>query len=326
MRKWRKRFTYLAFILLLMLFPIAIKDFRWMHLIIMAGIYVILAGGLRLIMSTGQVSFAHAAFWAIGAYASTLFVMRGGVSFWLALPLSGLVGGLVALLIGYPCLRLKGPYFFLVTMAFGEIVRLILTHSVDVFGGDAGISGIPYPDGIGIGGLQIEFSYRSISYYYLMLAGLIVTLSIYYRLERSRFGMACTGIREDDLLSESLGVNAMRFKLTAFVIACALAGMAGSFFAHYITYVSPGFFTFNESIIFLTMVVIGGMESTSGAIIGVVLINLITEFTRGFAQFEIFIYGTALIVVFRFFPGGIMELYGRFGKKLRLDLVGVGGN
>ena len=138
--------------------------------------------------------------------------------------------------------------------------------------------------------------------------------------------MACAGIREDDRLSESLGVNIMRFKLTAFVIASSFAGMAGSFFAHYMTYVSPGFFTFNESIIFLTMVVIGGMESTSGAIIGVILINLLSECTRGFAQYEIFIYGAALVVVFRFFPGGIMELYRKFRKKFRFGLVVVGSN
>lgn len=295
-----------------------------MHLIIMAGIYVILAGGLRLIISTGQVSFAHAAFWAIGAYTSTLLVTRVGLSFWFALPLSGLVGAVAAMMIGYPCLRLKGPYFFLVTMAFGEIVRLFLTHSVDFLGGDAGISGIPYPNRIEVAGFIIGFSYRSISYYYLMIAGLLPSLFIYYRLERSRFGMICTGIREDDLLSESLGVNTMRYKLIAFVVACLFASMAGSFFAHYMTYISPGFFTFNESLVLLIMVFIGGMESISGVIIGVILLNLLTEFTREFSQYEILVYGAALVVVFRFLPGGILGLYEKFSEKIRFAKVGIG--
>ena len=283
-----------------------------MHLIVMTGLYIILASGLRLIMSTGQVSFAHAAFWGIGAYTSTLLVMRLGMSFWIALPLSGLMGAIAAVLIGYPCLRLRGPYFFLVTMAFGEILRLFLTHSVDFFGGDAGISAIPSPNRIAIGGWVIEFPYRSVNYYYLMLVGLLFSFFIYYRLERSRFGMTCSGVRADDSLSESLGVNVMKYKLTAFVVASLLASMVGSFFAHYTTFISPGFFTFNESTILLIMVVIGGLESTTGAIIGVILITLLTEFTRELAKYEIIVYGAALLLVFRFSPGGILDLYRKF--------------
>lgn len=321
MRKWGRVLSYLVLICLLVLVPQFVKDPRWMHLIITVGIYVILAGGLRLIMSTGQVSFAHAAFWAIGAYTSTLLAMRLGLSFWLTLPLSGLAGAILSILIGYPCLRLKGPYFFLVTMAFSEVLRLILTHSVDFFGGDSGISGIPSPSRIAIAGLVIEFSYRSVSYYYLMLFGLLSSLYLFYRMERSRFGMTCLGIREDDSLSESLGVNVMRYKLTAFVVACLLASMAGSFFAHYVTFISPGFFSFNESVILLIMVVIGGLESTTGVIIGVILITLLSEFTRELAKYEVIVYGTALVLIFRFAPGGILDLYSKFITRLRSQRV-----
>lgn len=322
MRKWTKLLTYLALICVLVFIPQFVEDKRWLHLIIMAGIYIILAGGLRLIMSTGQVSFAHAGFWAIGAYTSALLVMRAGFSFWLALPLSGLMGAIVAVLIGYPCLRLKGPYFFVVTLAFGEVLRLLFTHWVDLFGGDSGISGIPYPDRIRIAGLVIEFSSRSVHYYYLMLSGLLSSLFLYYRLERSRFGITCSAIREDDRLSESLGIDPKRYKLIAFVVGCLIAGMGGSFFAHYMNFISPGFFTFNESNILIIMVVLGGSRSTTGTIIGVILITLLSEFTREARQYEVMIYGAVFVVVFRFIPGGILDFFQKFIRRLEFQRVG----
>jgi branched-chain amino acid transport system permease protein len=303
-----KPFAYWFLVGIMILIPLFIRDPRWIHLIITIGMYTMLAGGMRLLMGTGQVSFAHAGFWAIGAYASTLLAMRLGLSFWLTLPLSGVIGGIASILIGYPCLRLKGPYFFVITLAFGEVLRLIFTSWVDVFGGANGISGIPYPNPINIGGLAIEFSSRSIHYYYLMLLLLLPSLFIFYRLERFRFGMACSAIREYDNLAESLGVNIMRHKMIAFLLACILASLAGSFYAHYMTYISPDFFTFNESMLFLLMVVIGGSDSTTGVIIGVVLLTLISEFAREAARFEPIIYGAALVLILLFFPGGIWSL------------------
>lgn len=319
MRKWSKSLSYFALLSILVLIPVFIQDKRWLHLLIMGGTYIVLAGGLRLIMSTGQVSFAHAGFWAIGAYTSTLLVMRAGFSFWLALPLSGLMGATVALLLGYPCLRLKGPYFFLVTLVFGEILRLFFTHSVELFGGDSGISGIPCPDPIRIGGLVIEFSIRSVHYYYLMLSVLLFSLFFYYRLERSRFGMTCSAIREDDGLSESLGIDPMRYKLTAFIIGCLMASMAGSFFAHYMTFISPGFFTFYESNILIIMVILGGSRSIIGTVIGVILITLLSEFTREARTYELMIYGAVFVVVFRFVPGGILDFFPKFMRFTQIS-------
>jgi branched-chain amino acid transport system permease protein len=284
---------------------------------------MILAGGLRLIFGTGQLSFAHASFWAMGAYTSALLVMRAGFSFWLALPISGLVGAIAAVLIGFPCLRLKGPYFFIVTLAFGEIVRLFLVHSVDLFGGDSGISAIPYPDPIKLPGLVIEFSSRSVHYYYLMLSGLLSSMFIFYKLEKSRFGMSCYAILENDRLSESLGIDQIRYKMVAFVLASTLAAMAGSFLAHYVTYISPGFFTFNESNMLLIMVMIGGSRSIIGTIIGVILITVLSEFTREVREYEIIMYGAALVLVFRFVPGGILDLYSKLIDRVKLSKLWI---
>jgi branched-chain amino acid transport system permease protein len=314
--RYRQQVGYFIIVAILIALPYFLRDPRWIHLIISMGMYTMLAGGLRLVMAAGQVSFAHAGFWAIGAYASALLVMKLGFSFWLALPLAGLICGIVGLLIGYPCLKLKGPYFFLVTLAFGEIVRLLFTSWVDLFGGDNGISGIPYPDRIVIPGLVIEFSSEKIHYYYLLLLLLVPSLFLLYRLERSRFGIACSAIRESDGLAESLGIDIMRHKIISFLVACILAGITGSFFAHYMTYISPGFFTFNESNLFLIMVAIGGTGSTSGTIVGVILATLISEFAKGAARFDSIIFGGTLVAILLFIPDGLWSLRIWFVRRI----------
>ena len=319
--KKRKKFLGIIVLILLVLLVPLYFDQRWLHIIIMIGLYTMLAGGMRIIMEAGQVSFAHAGFWAVGAYTSTLLVMRFNMSYWIALPLSGLGGGILAIIFGYPLLRLKGPYFFLITLAFGEILRLVFTSWVDVFGGSNGISGIPYPNPIKLPGLIIEFSSRSVHYYYLMLALTIPSLLVYYRLERSRFGLACIAIREHEDMAESLGVNVMRYCMTVFVVACMLAGLAGSFYAHYMTYISPGFFTFNESMSFLLMVIIGGSGSIFGVMIGVIILTLVPEFAREAAQFETIIYGAVLVFSLLFLPGGLWSLRHYLPEKIRSSLV-----
>lgn len=294
------------------LLPIFLKAPRWVHLIMMIYLFIILAGGLRLVMSTGQVSFAHAAFWAIGAYSSTLLVMRLGLSFWIALPLAGVISSVIGIMIGYPVLKLKGPYFFIITMSFGEIARLVFTSWVGVFGGANGISGIPLPNPINIPLLGvIEFSIRSLHYYYLLLIMLLCALFIMYRLERSRFGMTCTAIRESDELSAALGINAMRYKMILFVVACFFAGLAGSFYAHYITYISPDFFTFWESMIFLLIAAIGGSGSVSGVILGAILLTIIPDIAREAKRVEPIIFGAVLVLVLRFQPEGLWGLLKR---------------
>ena len=285
-----------------------LRNPRWFHLVITIGIYILLAGGLRLVIDTGQLSTAHAGFMGIGAYASTLLVMRVGLSFWLALPLSGVVGGIVAILIGYPCLRLRGPYFFIITLAFGEILRMMFISWQDAFGGAVGISGIPMPDRISILGWAIQFSTHSAHYYYLLLVLLVPSLFIFHRLERSRFGLVWAAMREHDSLAQSFGIDLMWHKMMAFFIACVLAGIGGSFYAHYMSYISPGSFTMNESLLLVIMVVIGGSESIFGVIIGVILMTLISELGRDAVKFQPLIYGSALLLILLFVPGGLWSL------------------
>lgn len=319
MQALKKAIVYLFAIALLALLPVVMRDPRWLHIVIMIYLYIMLAGGLRLIMSTGQVSFAHAAFWAIGAYSSALLVMKLGLSFWLALPLAGVISAIVSILIGFPCLRLKGPYFFIITLAFGEIARLVFTSWVDLFGGANGIPGIPFPDPIAIPLLDvIEFSSRSVHYYYLLLLMLLGCLFIMYRLQGSRFGMTCAAVRESDELAQSLGISAIRYKMILFVVACFFAGLAGSFYAHYMTYISPDFFTFWESMTFLMIAVIGGSGSTSGVILGAILLTVAPEIAREAKRVEPIIFGAILVVVLLFLPGGLWSLREKIPLKLNL--------
>jgi branched-chain amino acid transport system permease protein len=322
----KKSTAYLVLIVLLFLVPTILRDPRWLHVVIMIYLYIMLAGGLRLIMSTGQVSFAHAAFWAIGAYSSALLVMKLGFSFWVALPSAAVISAIIGILIGYPCLRLKGPYFFIITLAFGEIARLMFTSWVDLFGGANGIAGIPFPDPISVPLLGvIQFGSRSTQYYYLLLLMLLGSLFVMYRLEGSRFGMTCAAIREADELAQSLGISAIRYKLILFVTACFLAGLAGSFYAHYLTYISPDFFTFWESMIFLLIAAIGGSGSTSGVILGAILLTLVPEVAREAKRVEPIIFGGILVLVLLFLPGGLWSLKEKIPwKLLNLKTTGRG--
>jgi branched-chain amino acid transport system permease protein len=303
----------------MVLLPFFFSTPRWLHFMIMVYLYIILAGGLRMIMTTGQVSFAHAAFWAIGAYSSALLVMRVGLSFWIALPIAGLISAVFGILIGYPCLKLKGPYFFIITLSFGEIARLFFTTWVDVFGGANGIAGIPLPNPLSIPLIgYIKFSPRGVHFYYLILAILLVALFVMYRLERSRFGISCDAIRESDELAAALGISPIRHKVTLFIVACFFAGLAGSFYAHYITYISPDFFTFWESMTMLLIVAIGGSGSTSGVILGAFLLTIIPEVGREVKQLEPIIFGGILMIALRFVPGGLWGILRGFYLKLRL--------
>ncbi len=314
-RPWKILTSFFALAVLVFL-PWVITDPRYRDLIITMGIYFMLASGLRLVMSVGQVSFAQAAFWGIGAYSSAILVMKAGFSFWLSLPLSGIISAFIALIIGYPCLRLKGPYFFIITMSFGEVARLIFTSWIDLFGGTNGISGIPAPDPITIPGLfSISFPPRSVEFYYLLILLIVLSFFVMYRIEKSHFGKACGAIREFDDLAASLGINSMRHSTILFVVGCFFAGLAGSFYAHYMTYIGPGYFSFHESLLFLIIVVIGGSESIFGIIIGSVILTILPEFTREARQFESIIYGAFVLLVLLFMPSGI---WGMLKKLSRL--------
>lgn len=279
------------------------------HVAIVAGIWVILASSLNLIHGyMGHHSFGHAAFYAIGAYTTTLLTTKAGVSFWLALPAAGAMAGFFGVLIGLPCVRLKGASFAIVTLGFGEIARLVLTNQDTWFGGASGITGIGSPDPIRIPGLfEISFASKA-AYFYLVLACVVLTIVLIRRMIRSPFGLALRGIRENEEFARSLGVNAMKLKVCAFAAATAFAGVAGGLFAHYTRFISPYSFTINESFEMAIMVVFGGSGTVVGPILGAVLLTVLPDLLQSFTDLRLVVYGAILMLTMIFFPNGLAGL------------------
>jgi len=295
-----------ALVLLLFLVPLFLTSNFYLHMFIMTAVNIIMATSLWLILRSGQLSIGHAAFMAIGAYTSALLTMRAGLPFPMAMPLAGIMAAVIAVLIGYPTLRLKGLFFALVTFAFAEIVRSIFnSFGKDLFGGPSGISAIPHPSFFGI-----ELATRA-SYYYLVLPLMLLTILVVYRIDKSRIGMNLVAISQADSLAESLGINIMKYKIVAFVIGSFFAGVAGSFFAHYLRHISPESFTFWLSVYVLIYVVVGGLGSIMGPIIGACTLSLFSESFRTFGNYEPIVFGVALILVVMFLREGVVSLPGR---------------
>ncbi len=284
-----------------------------LHLLIYAGIYAILGMSLNLITGyTGLLNLGHAGFWAVGAYTSVLLVMAG-VPWPLALVASAVLAGLSGVLIGFPSLRLRGDYFAIATLGFGEIIRSVLINWGEVTRGPLGIPGIPRPEFFGFA-LDANEAY-------LVLVVLLAAFTYVFlrRLTRSGFGRVLKAIREDEIAAQALGKDVNKYKLTAMGIGAGFAGIAGSLFAHYITFIDPSSFVLNESVLMLLMVVLGGLGSLEGSILGAVVLTLLPEPLRligantditllktGFAQVRLIVYAAVLILVMLKMPQGLI--------------------
>jgi len=301
---------HLIVLIVLLTLPVATQDPYFLNLFITVGIWTTSVWGVRLIMSTGQLTLGHAAYMAVGAYASTLLTMKAGLSFWLAFPLAGMISSLIALLIGYPILRIKGVYFSIITFAFAEIIRLIIVHWPDVLGGYGGIPNIPPPQPI----FSIRFTSR-VPFYYLILAISLSTYLFMVRIEKSRLGRIFSSIHESDTLAESIGINVMKYKMIAFCLGCFFAGLSGSFYAHYFNFTSPEFFTIWQSIYCLIFVIVGGVGSVFGPFLGSLFMTLVPEFLRVAKEYEPVVYAIILILIMFLLPGGLVTLPDRLRGK-----------
>ncbi|WP_066496379.1 branched-chain amino acid ABC transporter permease [Abyssisolibacter fermentans] len=272
-----------------------------MRIIILTGIYIILASSLNLLTGfTGQVSLGHAAFYGIGAYASALIAIDLGMPYMVSLIMAGIIAGLAAFLIGVPTLKLEGTYLSIVTLGFCEIMRLTELNWMDVTRGPLGLPGIPCPS---IFGFAID---TDTEYFYLILILVTICLVTIYNIINSRTGRALISIKEDELASEAMGVNTFKYKMIAFTTSAFFAGIAGSFYAHYVTYIDPQSFTFDESIQILSMVILGGMGSIPGAIIGSIILVSVPEVLRSVQEYRMVIYGLVLVVMMLTRPQGIL--------------------
>jgi branched-chain amino acid transport system permease protein len=271
-----------------------------LHLAILAGIYIILAVSLNLIMGyAGQVSLGHAAFYGIGAYASTLTALSWQVPYPLAVLAAMLFSGLCGLGLGLPTLRLKEDYLAIVTLGFGVIIDLCM-RNLEITGGPDGIVGVPSPVILGV-------SFRSPALY-LVLVGLGVgfTLLFTYLLVNSYHGRALRAIRDHEITAQVMGINSPAYKVVIFALAAALAGLAGSLFAHYIQHINFESFGLHTSILIVCMVVLGGMGSILGSVLGAIILTVLPETLRQFQAYQDLMYGGLLVALLILRPQGIL--------------------
>lgn len=269
-----------------------------------AFLYVMLALGLNIAVGiAGQLVLGYAAFYAIGAYTYGLLNQYFGLGFWVCLPVGGCLAALAGLLLGFPVLRLQGDYLAIVTLGFGEIVRLLLNNWMDITGGSQGVANIPRPSLFGIN----LSSDQSMAYiYYLTLAAMIVTIVVVARIKDSRVGLALRALRDDEIASEAMGIDLRMVKLQAFALGSCWAGFAGVLLAARINFISPPSFTFMESAMILSMVVLGGMGSISGVVVAALVLTLAPEYLRALSAYRMLVFGALMVLMMIFRPQGLI--------------------
>jgi branched-chain amino acid transport system permease protein len=284
-----------------------VADDYLLDVAVLVGIYSILGLGLSIVIGqAGLLDLGYIAFYAIGAYWTALLSTHFGVSFWVLLPTGAALAAVFGILLGYPTLRLSGDYLAIVTLGFGEIIRITLNNWRALTNGPMGIMNVPHPRLAVPGGPSFEFGLNLQAYYFLILALDVVAVIVVVRLVNSRVGLAWTAIREDELAAGAMGVNVRRAKLLAFALGASFAGAAGSFFAGRAGFVSPESFTFVESILVVCIVVIGGSASIPGVIVGAVVFIGLPELLREAARFRMLAFGLAMVAIMYARPQGIL--------------------
>lgn len=302
----------LAVLILLLAVPLFVSNQYYLQVMIFVGIYVVLVSSLNLLNGyIGLLAIGHAAFYGIGAYASAKLSIDFGMPFLAAFFLSGVITAGFGYLLGRPTLGLSGVFLALATLGFNVIVWLILLNWMDFANGPLGIMSIPPPI---LFGYEIE---SRTDYYYLALVMVVMTLFSMYRLVSSRFGRALVAIREDELAARASGIDSTRYKLQAFIISAFYAGLAGSFYAHFVKYVSPDSFTHMESFTILAMLALGGGGNLIGPVAGAVILVMVPEVFRLLHEYRMFVYGGVLVGVMLVRPAG---LFGGRGFSFRLRI------
>jgi branched-chain amino acid transport system permease protein len=281
--------------------------------------YVMLGWGLNIVVGyAGLLDLGYVAFYAVGAYSFALLAYYFGLNFWICLPLAGILAATWGIILGFPVLRLRGDYLALVTIAFGEIIRLVLINWSDFTGGPNGISNIPRPSFFGLDfergeggfadffGLTFSPVHRIIWLYYIILVLALITGAVGSRLRKLPVGRAWEALREDEIACRSLGINTIKTKLSAFAIGAMFAGFAGSFFATRQGFISPESFNATESFLILAVVVLGGLGSQLGVVIAVIFLNTVFEL-RELAEYRMLIVGLSMVLIMVWKPRGLIS-------------------
>jgi len=297
-------------------------------------IYVMLGLGLNIVVGlAGLLDLGYVAFYAVGAYSYALLSLYFGVSFWVALPIAGIMAALFGFLLGFPVLRLRGDYLAIVTLGFGEIIRIFLLNTTSLTGGPNGIGSIDKPTLFGmefgrrvkeegntlfheVMGISYDSTYKVIFLYILALLLVLFTIFVIRRLVRMPVGRAWEALREDEIACRSLGLNRTAIKLSAFTIGAAFAGFAGCFFAARQGFISPESFTFIESAIILAIVVLGGMGSQAGVILAAIAMTVLPELAREFQEYRMLMFGLMMVLMMVWRPQGLLP-----SKRPHMELI-----
>jgi branched-chain amino acid transport system permease protein len=303
--RWRLVVGAFALLAAALVLPQLTTNQFHLHLANLMLLNAIFAVSLGLIASVGQISLGHAAFVAAGAYVSALAAMNLKIPPIFGILIAGLVTGFAAVLLGKVLLRLRGVYFVLVTFLAGQVFTLVALNWESVTHGANGLVGIP---AISLFGFPLQTRLR---FYYFALAAFILVLTFVWALMRSQYGRAFRSIAENIRLAESSGIDVSHYQVVAFALGSGIAGAAGAAMVHYIRFLSPDSFTFNDSVAYITMLVVGGRTSLIGGVLGALFLTPLPEFLRGFVGAQHIIYGVILLAVLLFLPNGLVSL-GRF--------------
>ena len=293
---------FLLFASLVMVSPLFFKGGYLLNVLVFVGIHTMLAVGLNLLLGfAGQISLGQAAFFGLGAYLSGILTTAHSVNPWLAMALAALTVGILAFFIGFPILKLKGHYLAMATLGLGIIAYIVFNEAVEFTGGPSGLSGIP---NLSIGTIVFDSDIKN---FYLIWTFTLVTILLSLNLAHSRIGRALRAIHDSEVAARVMGVNARLLKVQIFALSAFISTIAGSLYAHTMTFVSPASFGFNFSIELVTMVIIGGLGSIYGSFLGAAILTLLPEVLRAFQDYDIVVYGLILILITMFMPGGLIR-------------------
>ena len=312
--KKRQILIFLFFAAAVLLVPLFFKGNYLLNVFVFVGINTILAIGLNLLLGyAGQISLGH-------AYISGIITTRFPLDPWLVIVLAAVCAGALAFVIGFPILKLKGHYLAMATLGFGIIMYIIFNETVGLTGGPSGLSGIP---NLHIGSLIFD---NDLNNYYLVWLFTLVVMLLSINLSQSRIGRALRAINDSEMAARVMGVNARILKVQIFTVSAVISAIAGSLYAHIMTFISPASFGFNFSIELLTMVVIGGLGSIYGSFLGAAILTMLPEFLRVFQDFDIIIYGLMLILMTMFMPGGLISGIQKIAEFTAAKIKGMTSN
>ncbi len=303
MLKQKNNLLKVIIIIGLLLFPQLFRNNSYIVLLLCtSAISIIVVSGLDILFGySGQISLGHAGFYCIGAYSSAILSKSLGLPVVLTVIFGAMLATIIAILIALPAARLIHHFLALITIAFGELIYLFVAHADKLTGGFSGINFIPKP---AVGGFVFD---TNLSYYYFVLFFTLILLLVKARIVSSRTGRALIAVRENTHSSDGIGINVKKYKVLAFALSAFYAGIAGALYGHLIGFISPESFQFSQSIVFLTMLLFGGMGNFWGPVIGAVTLTMVAESLQKLGSYQMLIYGIFLLVIIVFIPSGLTK-------------------